>query len=70
MSALCAKELRCDQQWDRIRRDPELLATVLEANRPKLMSVVKATQQALAKQPIRAAVMAGFVRLDTTENEE
>lgn len=70
MSALCADEFRRDQQWDRIRRDPELLAAVLATTRPRLLGVVEATQQALATQPIRAAVMAGFVRLDTMENEE
>lgn len=70
MSALCADELRRDQQWEAIRRDPELLAAVLATTRPRLLGVVEATQQALATQPIRAAVMAGFVRLNTMENEE
>lgn len=70
MSALCEAEMLRDEAWDRIRRDPELLAAVLATTRPKLLGVVEATQQALATQPIRAAVMAGFVRLDTMENEE
>ena len=65
MSALCADEFRRDQQWEAIRRDPELLEAVMAANRPKLMGAIAITEQALKTQPIRLAVMAGLLRLNT-----
>lgn len=70
MSAPCEAKMMRDEAWDRIRRDPELLAAVLATTRPKLLGVVVATQRALATQPIRAAVMAGLLTLDTADHPE
>lgn len=56
MSALCVSELRRDEAWDRIRRDPELLEAVMAANRPRLTE--------------HATAVAGLLTLDTADHPE